>query len=353
MARRRRSRLRKTIFPLVVIVTVALVWSYRRGTWPFASAPAEPALVQSDQPAEPEPAGSEGFARLAAEARSGAGSDQARPSHPADQGPRPAADSPRETEPPSQAVADVRRRVEAGLQARSKGEALAARNLLAGAVGAGLPEAEESVVRSALVELVQGSVFSPERLEGDPLAGVHVVQGGEVLARIARDYKVTADLLAYINAIADKNHIRIGQRLKVVQGPFHAIIRKDQHVCLVFLQDTLVAEYPVGLGEYGRTPTGEWLVSDKLENPTYYPPASRGGDIIAADDPQNPLGEYWVGLKGISGEAIGQIGYGIHGTIEPETVGRNVSMGCVRLLNEDMVMLFKMLTADHSHVVIK
>ena len=165
------------MFPLVVIVAVALVWSYWRGSWPFASAPDEPALVQSDEPGEPGPAGAEGFARLAAEARPGPGRDQARPSHPADPAARPAADSPVGTESTSDSLADLRRRVEAGLQARGQGETLAARQLLAATVGAGLPEAEESVVRSALVELARGSANVARHLDGREIVKEIVVPG--------------------------------------------------------------------------------------------------------------------------------------------------------------------------------
>jgi lipoprotein-anchoring transpeptidase ErfK/SrfK len=247
----------------------------------------------------------------------------------------------------------VRRQVEEGLRARSQGDLVTARRLLARAVGVGLPVAEEAAVRAALVDIARQTILSPAHFDGDPLTDIHVVQAGEVLARIARSYNVTADLLALINDIPDKNRIGLGQRLKVVHGPFHAVIIKKQHQCRVFLDDVLVAEFPVGLGEYGSTPTGEWVASDKLTNPTYYPPASRGGDIIAADDPDNPLGEHWIGLKGVSGQAVGQVGYGIHGTIEPETVGKDVSMGCVRLLAEDVALLYKLMTPGESKVFIE
>ncbi|UCG33266.1 MAG: L,D-transpeptidase family protein [Phycisphaerales bacterium] len=243
--------------------------------------------------------------------------------------------------------------MEEGLQARSRGDLLTARRLLSRAVGVGLPEAEESAVRAVLVDIARQTILSPTRFGSDPLTDIHVVQAGEVLARIAKSYSVTADLLALINGIPDKNRIGLGQRLKVVHGPFHAVIFKQTHQCRVFLGDVLVVEFPVGLGEYGSTPTGEWLTSDKLTNPTYYPPASRGGDIIAADDPKNPLGEYWIGLKGVSGEALGQVGYGIHGTIEPETVGKDVSMGCVRLLAEDIALLYTLMTPGESRVIIE
>ena len=167
---------------------------------------------------------------------------------------------------------------------------------------------------------------------------------------IAKRYKITADFLARINHIADKNRIRAGQDLKVVHGPFHVQIRKHSLDMDVYLQDTLVRRYTVGLGEDGSTPTGEWVVKNKLVNPSYYPP--RGGRIVAADDPENPLGERWLGLEGIAGEAIGQERYGIHGTNDPATVGHNMSLGCVRMHNRDVEILYELLVERHSTVQI-
>ena len=106
----------------------------------------------------------------------------------------------------------------------------------------------------------------------------------------------------------------------------------------------------VGLGVDGSTPTGTWRVTTKLKNPTYYHP--RGGDIIAADDPNNPLGERWIGLEGTSGQAVGQERYGIHGTIEPESIGQSVSLGCIRLHNQDVEALYTFLIERHSTVTV-
>ena len=48
--------------------------------------------------------------------------------------------------------------------------------------------------------------------------------------------------------------------------------------------------------------------------------------------------------------SAGMVGCGIHGTIEPETIGRNVSMGCVRLADEDIDWVYKVLTIGESLV---
>jgi lipoprotein-anchoring transpeptidase ErfK/SrfK len=193
-------------------------------------------------------------------------------------------------------------------------------------------------------------VFSPRIFPNDPLAAVHVLSSGEVLARVAERYRISPELIASVNNIANMNVVRVGQRLKVLNGPLHAVVHKSRFEIWVYLGDTLIERFPVGLGVEGSTPTGRWQVSEKLTNPTYYPP--RGGAVVAADDPQNPLGEHWIALQGVEGESVGQSGYGIHGTNEPHTIGKNASLGCIRLHNEDVARLYTMLARNESTVTI-
>ena len=94
----------------------------------------------------------------------------------------------------------------------------------------------------------------------------------------------------------------------------------------------------------------KWVVSTKLVNPTYYPP--RGGRIRAADDPENPLGERWIGLRGVAGDALGQQRYGIHGTIEPESIGRSQTLGCIRMHNADVAELFTLVVPGETRVTV-
>ena len=177
-----------------------------------------------------------------------------------------------------------------------------------------------------------------------------MVKAGDSLAKIAAQNAVTADLLAAINGIADKHLIREGPSIKAVKGPFRAVIHKKSYVLDVYLGDTFVKSFRVGLGAEGSTPTGEWRIKNKLVNPTYYPP--RGGAIVAADDPQNPLGERWLGLEGVSGEAVSQERYGIHGTSDPDSIGKSVSLGCIRLHNADVELLYTYLTEGRSTVTV-
>jgi lipoprotein-anchoring transpeptidase ErfK/SrfK len=195
------------------------------------------------------------------------------------------------------------------------------------------------------------TVFSPRVYENDPLVARYVLQPGDTLARIASENRVTADFLAAINHIPDKNRVRAGQTIKIARGPFHAVVEKKAYILEIYLGDTFVREFQVGLGAADSTPSGKWTVSSKLANPTYYPP--RGGSIVAADDPANPLGERWIGLTGVEGSAVGQERYGIHGTIEPESIGKSTSMGCIRLLNADVELLYTYLVEKHSQVTVR
>ena len=66
--------------------------------------------------------------------------------------------------------------------------------------------------------------------------------------------------------------------------------------------------------------------------------------------PDNPLGEHWIGLEGIEPATKGLEGYGIHGTIEPETIGAQASMGCVRMHANDVALLYEVLVGGVSTV---
>ena len=99
-----------------------------------------------------------------------------------------------------------------------------------------------------------------------------------------------------------------------------------------------VRVYPVGIGSEGwSTPEGDFSVVQHIEKPSWTAPetilaAEPGTATSIPPGPDNPLGEYWLGLS-VSG-------YGIHGTNKPFGVGRRVSHGCLRLYPKDISDLF-------------
>jgi lipoprotein-anchoring transpeptidase ErfK/SrfK len=249
-------------------------------------------------------------------------------------------------QPPS-AVQDV----QSARSAIAGGDLIGGRVLLSKALAAGLPPADAEYARSEAGRIADALLFSRATLPDDPLAAVHVLGGGESLNAIAQRHAMTEDLLAKINQITDPNRVRSGTRLKILRGPFNASISKADHRMDVYLGGVLVRSFRVGLGTNGGTPTGTWVVKDKLQNPDWTDPVTQ--HHYSADDPTNPIGEHWIGLSGVEGECIGRQGFGIHGTIVPGSIGENMSMGCIRLRPEDVAFVFDLFVPNQSRVIVR
>lgn len=239
----------------------------------------------------------------------------------------------------------------AGRRALAKGELHTARLALSAALRDDLSPADETFARAELERLADALTFSRTVSPNDPLASTHIVSSGESVAVIANRYKITPGLLVSLNPLSDPSRIRVGQRLKVLHGPFHAVIDKSAHRMDVYLGDVFLRSFRVGLGTNGGTPLGTWSVRNKLENPEWADPST--GRLYLADDPENPIGERWIGLHGVEGECVGRTGFGIHGTIDPASIGENMSMGCIRMAPDDVALTYDLLLGHHSKVTIQ
>ena len=245
-------------------------------------------------------------------------------------------------------VATAKRLAEAG-------KVLEARQQLNDVLTRGKPtDADANEARATLARLADETVFSKKPVAGDPLVETYTVQSGDGLEKIGKKFGVPYEMLMTINGITNPKSLQLDQKIKVPKGPFTAKIIKSKFRMDIYLGDTFVRSYPVGLGTQSGTPTGAWKVKNRLLNPTYYPPASAGEKrVVEPNDPNNPLGKHWIGLEGSSGDAVGKEGFGIHGTIEPASIGKEASLGCVRMRNEDVAVLYQMLMPGKSTVVIE
>jgi lipoprotein-anchoring transpeptidase ErfK/SrfK len=107
----------------------------------------------------------------------------------------------------------------------------------------------------------------------------------------------------------------------------------------VFEGDALVAAYPVTIGSaQTASPLGEWKVRGvaKMPNYRYDEKMLKKGERsehfkMLAPGPNNPVGVMWI--------ALNKKGIGLHGTEDPDSIGRSASHGCVRLANWDIVRL--------------
>lgn len=87
-----------------------------------------------------------------------------------------------------------------------------------------------------------------------------------------------------------------------------------------------IKKYSVAIGrKQASTPLGNFTIINKVPNP--------GG----------VYGSYWMGLS--------KPHYGIHGTNNPASIGKEVSLGCIRMHNKDILDLSKMVTVGTSVII--
>ena len=107
----------------------------------------------------------------------------------------------------------------------------------------------------------------------------------------------------------------------------------------VRLDDKPVAAFPVTVGSQQTvSPIGKWVVKGVAKLPTfrYDEKMLKHGERSAnfhllPPGPNNPVGVMWI--------ALNKKGIGIHGTNDPDSIGRSASHGCIRLANWDVVKL--------------
>ncbi|HUT37400.1 MAG TPA: L,D-transpeptidase family protein [Planctomycetota bacterium] len=193
-------------------------------------------------------------------------------------------------------------------------------------------------IRSRLVKLSEEAFFAGKVVA--PFAVLYKVVAGDSLIKVAGKHKTTVELLRRINGIKG-DILRIGQNLKIVPGGFDVAVDKSDFHLTVTKDGFWVREFRIGLGKNGTTPVGEFVAGHKLREPVYaavYPPVPFG------DKKNNPLGTRWITV---------QAEYGIHGTWEPDAIGKEESKGCVRMANQDVEWLFDLVVPGHSKIVIR
>jgi len=133
------------------------------------------------------------------------------------------------------------------------------------------------------------------------------------------------------------------------QAPGTVIIDTGNTFLYFVLNDRQAMRYGIGVGREGFTWSGEQTVARKAEWPDWHPPAemvSRQPYLprFMAGGPGNPLGARAMYL--------GETEYRIHGTNKPDTIGKRVSSGCIRLTNEDVVDLYERVKVGAKVIVL-
>ena len=121
------------------------------------------------------------------------------------------------------------------------------------------------------------------------------------------------------------------------QGPGTIVIDTTNKFLYLVEGEGRALRYGIGVGRPGFLWSGEKTISRKAEWPEWTPPAEmvkRRPDLPSHMEGgiANPLGARAMYL----GSSL----YRIHGTNEPDTIGTNVSSGCIRLTNDDVADLY-------------
>ena len=162
-----------------------------------------------------------------------------------------------------------------------------------------------------------------------PDSEIYTVAPGNSLARIAKRYSTTVELIKKANHLKD-DLIIPGMRLKVQKTPFNIVVDKSQNTLTLLIGDEVVKTYRVATGKNNSTPVGSFKIKDKLIDPVWY----NQGAVVSPEASENVLGTRWLGIT------TDTPGYGIHGTTDPESIGYQATEGCVRLKNQDVEELF-------------
>lgn len=153
------------------------------------------------------------------------------------------------------------------------------------------------------------------------------IKPGDTLTKIAKEFNTTVELIMRANRMIDDKLVP-GRKLKVWNSPFSILVDKSQNILILKSEEEILKTYIVSTGMNNSTPAGTFTITNKLINPTWF----KAGAVVAAGSADNLLGTRWLGFN--------LPGYGIHGTTDPASLGKQVTQGCVRMANAEVEELF-------------
>lgn len=191
---------------------------------------------------------------------------------------------------------------------------------------------KENALTASQLKLVRGKLealnirmfFSKAETPG---SFIYTVKEGDRLFDLSKKFKTTMELIRETNQIKS-DELLAGSRIKIIRGKFLIRVDKSENTLDLFFEKKKVKRYSVTTGAKNKTPVGAYRIINKVENPVWYYEKK----VIPPDSKHNLLGTRWMGFDKPS--------YGIHGTVEPEDIGKQASLGCVRMLNRDVEELY-------------
>jgi lipoprotein-anchoring transpeptidase ErfK/SrfK len=172
-----------------------------------------------------------------------------------------------------------------------------------------------------------------------PQTVIREVVEGDTLGKICKQYNITMDLVKVSNGMKS-DVVRVGQKLRIWTGKFTVYANKSQNTLMLKSGEDVIKVYSVSTGANNSTPVGTFRITTKLENPVWF----KAGAVIPPESPDNVLGTRWMGFD--------KEGYGIHGTVAPDKIGQQVTAGCIRMRNEEVEELYKILPRGAEVIIV-
>jgi lipoprotein-anchoring transpeptidase ErfK/SrfK len=220
-----------------------------------------------------------------------------------------------------------------------RGKKYEARNFYSQALFMETSRERQQIIKRHLDALNKELVFSPNP---GPGSTVYKVVSGDNLTKIAKKFNTTPGLILKINKKQDVR-IRIDEPLKILTGTPSIVVDKSNFTLTLLIDGHFIKQYHVGTGKNNSTPEGSFAVETTLKNPIWYSPEG----VYPYGHPKNILGTRWLGFQ----NKPGMVGYGIHGTTEPESIGTESSNGCIRMKNEDVEELYDFITPGTEVII--
>lgn len=207
---------------------------------------------------------------------------------------------------------------------------------------------------SAPAAIALGDRLAPfcRRLYSDALPGrarcgvlTHTIAAGEYPSILARRYRTSIELIQRLNPKLDPTALSIGQEVAVMDltsTPLELVVSRSAYRLLAWRGTTLIGVFRCGLGrDISPTPLGATTVRHCVRNPEWRNPDT--GKILKPDDPENILGGYWIGFEPRADKHFKGIGiHGFTGAEPAEWLEKNGSHGCVRLVQDDIALVFEL-----------
>ncbi len=182
------------------------------------------------------------------------------------------------------------------------------------------------------IKLLFSSILTPKSI-------LYEIKPGDTLIKISKEFKTTPELIAKANNLSG-DKIFPGKKIKIWSGPLSILVDKSQNILILKSEEEVIKTYIVSTGANNSSPVGTYKIVNKLPNPTWF----KAGAVVPADSPENVLGTRWMGFD--------LPGYGIHGTVEPQNLGKQVTQGCVRMANPEVEELYTIVPQNTEVTII-